>query len=118
MKQFTVNQKELAKKNKIIKEMDKLNKASEEQEAIFRKYRKMLRDGSGDMPNKVPMFSADSIRLDKTLGSGAYGEVFKGEICEQRFGETYQETVALKQLYIKNAVANRENPKMFRQRSA
>ena len=55
------------------------------------------------MPFRIKMYTMDSIVLEKSLGKGAYGEVFKGTVEPSIFGEVIKD-VALKQLLIKNVV--------------
>ena len=93
----------LKREKKKVVELKKLNQPSSEQEAIFREYRTLLTKGnSEEMPHKVTMYTMDNIKLEKSLGKGGYGEVFKGYAISEQFGETIQKDVALKQLLIKS----------------
>ena len=62
------------------KELAKLSKPTDDQEAIFKKYRRIL-NGSDPkiMPYTISMYAMSNIKLERT-NSGAYGEVFKGVV--------------------------------------
>ena len=86
-----VNRALKREKKKVVELTKKLNQPSSEQEAIFREYRTLLTKGnSEEMPHKVTMYTMDNIKLEKSLGKGGYGEVFKGYAISEQFGETIQ----------------------------
>ena len=91
------------KKNHSLIELVKRHKPTDEQENIFKKYRAILKNGDEElMPHKIHMYTAENIKIEKTLGAGAYGEVFKGTVSSDHFGEKIEKEIALKQLHIKN----------------
>ena len=94
----------LMKENKAMKAQIALNKPTQKQESLFEKYRKILSGSDPEMmPHSIDIYSMDNnIVLEKSLGKGACGEVFKGILTEFVFGETIEKAAALKQLYIKS----------------
>ena len=93
----------LRKKSIEMQQLVKLNQPTQKQEDIFEQYRKIIREGDDDeMPYRIKMYEMENITLQKSLGKGAYGEVIKGVVKEEHFGETIQKEIALKQLHIKN----------------
>jgi len=94
---------ELIAAKKRVKELIKLSQPTKQQESIFEEYRRIVKEGDDEaLPFKIKMYSMEIISLEKSLGKGAYGEVFKGKVNEIMFGEVVEKHVALKQLHIKS----------------
>ena len=82
-----------------------IKKPSKNAEDVFKMYRdQLLCRGEKKMRSgkAVNMFSMQSIRIEKNLGKGAFGEVYKAVVDEDRFGLTIKKEVALKQLAIED----------------
>ena len=101
-KELKKEQSRLKKELRKVQELTKLHKPSQDQEAMFAKYRDILRGRDPQqMPFKIQMYSMGNIELESSLGKGAYGEVYKGKVSGNHFGETIDKQVAVKQLHIK-----------------
>ncbi len=105
---------ELQKERKRVKELVKLSKPTDAQNELFSRYREILRGSDRErMPFPVKLYSMESIRLEKSLGKGAYGEVFKGRVADDHFGEAIEKEVALKQLHIKSEYETEKTLNLF-----
>ena len=54
------------------------------------------------MPFKIRMYTMEHITLEKSLGKGAFGEVYKGTVQDELYGEVIEKAIALKQLHMKS----------------